>query len=186
MPCFDQDIDFSWHTSLSYLGYCCSFNYFRKNRTTSPLKAHTFGSGGGISLIGTGGPQLADGKSGIIFSAGFMLFVHHPFDYPVEASQMTFFGVGYETSVSVYPTVTLCTDEVLALSEEGRNCISASDVGLNFYRQSDCSLACLRSTVYDNCGCHPYYLPRSKNDDGRYQDCRVIDAECFDKNFCEY
>lgn len=168
------------------MGYCCSFNYFRKNRTTLPLFAHTFGLGGGISIIGTGNPQLADGKSGIIFGAGFMLFIHHPYDFPVEASQMTFIGVGYETLIPVHPTVTLCTDQVLALSEKARNCIVASDIGVDFYRKSDCSLACLRSAVYDNCGCHPFYLPRAVKDDGRYQDCRAIDAECFDKNFCKY
>lgn len=53
------------------MGACCSFNYHPKNPTYTPFASNTFGIYGGLSVIGTGRPQIADGKSGVFFSAGF-------------------------------------------------------------------------------------------------------------------
>lgn len=53
------------------MGACCSFNYHPTNPKYTPFVSNTFGIYGGLSVIGTGRPQIADGKSGVYFSAGF-------------------------------------------------------------------------------------------------------------------
>lgn len=72
-PCFQNDKYFKWVTSMSHLGVCCSFNNQLNKPNHSLFSTNTFGIYGGLSVIGTGRPQVADGKSGVIFSAGYMV-----------------------------------------------------------------------------------------------------------------
>lgn len=73
-PCFDKHEFFSWIDSTSHYGACCSFNYHPSvQETITPFAVNTFGVHGGLSVIGTGYPQASDGKSGALYSEGFMV-----------------------------------------------------------------------------------------------------------------
>ncbi|XP_041786050.1 sodium channel protein Nach-like, partial [Anopheles merus] len=117
---------------------------------------------GGLSVIGTGYPQASDGKSGALYSEGFMLMIHHPHDFAVEASPLTLIRLGKETFVNVLPTDSRCSEQVLALPQSQRDCIVGSDFSppIERYRQPACTLECLRNEVHRKCGCHPFHLPR--------------------------
>lgn len=73
----------------------------------------TFGINGGLSIIGTGSPQASDGKSGVLYSEGFILLIHHPNDFAVEAAPLTLIKLGTETYVNIAPTDLSCDDQVL-------------------------------------------------------------------------
>lgn len=64
-----------WISTTSHLGACCSFNYNPTNMDYIPFSSNTFGVKGGLTIIGTGFPEISDGKSGIIFSAGFVVYL---------------------------------------------------------------------------------------------------------------
>lgn len=144
----------------------------------SPWMAHNFGISGGLNIIGTGGIQLSDGKNGVLFSAGYMLIVHHVLDFPSEANQVTLVKVGHETSIAVDSTVSDCSEDVLTLPQAARSCILSEDFDLNYiYRQPDCVVSCVRNHIYEKCGCHPYYLPYPKSGQPM-RNCTAMDAVC--------
>lgn len=54
------------------------------------------------------------------------------------------------------------------------------------YRQSACTLECMRDEIHKICGCHPYHLPRSLSYNyDQFRDCEVSDSLCFVDNFGE-
>lgn len=197
------DPHLSFRTTTSYLGVCCSFNYQPGNGSYDAYRASTFGTRGGLSIIGSGWPQVADGKSGVLFSSGFMMLLHHPYDYPVEGNQMNLVEIGAVTSVAVYPTLTHSSPEVQALPMRSRRCVLDGEVDggrggaqmTAVYRQPACAVGCTRRFIYHRCGCHPFHMPRpvgekaANGSEGlggnleRVRDCTAIDAACFARNF---
>lgn len=182
-PCFQENSYLKFTESTSYAGICCSFNYRPKNSSYEPYRSPSFGTRGGLSIIGSAHPQVSDGKSGIFFSSGLMMLIHHPFDYPVEGNQMKLIEIGVVTSVAIYPILSHCSDDVLALSVKSRQCIEDSTLGYQ-YRQPACTVTCTRNVIYEKCKCHPFYMPLPQN--GPYvRNCLAVDAECFSKYFCK-
>lgn len=75
-PCFAKHAFLGWIGSTSHYGACCSFNYHPNVRgNKDPFVVNTYGMHGGLSVIGTGYPQASDGKSGALYSEGFMVSV---------------------------------------------------------------------------------------------------------------
>lgn len=75
-PCFQADENMNWQSSYSFLGACCSFNYHSDEETIGTHRsfhADTIGIDGGLTIILTGAPQISDGKSGALYSAGFVV-----------------------------------------------------------------------------------------------------------------
>lgn len=209
-PCFQKHPFLSWIGSTSHYGACCSFNYHPSvQETMAPFAVNTYGIHGGLSVIGTGYPQASDGKSGALYSEGFMvclvlvkwkwlllssrsfqLMIHHPHDFAVEAAPLTLLKLGTETFISVSPTDSRCSSQVLVLPQSQRSCITGSDFPdpIENYRQPACTLECLRNDVHRKCGCHPYHLPRQSQIPGNtkpIRDCSVYDTLCLIDNFCE-
>lgn len=167
--------------TTSYLGLCCSFNYHPDDEAYEPFYSPSFGVRGGLSIIGSGAPQVADGKSGALFSSGLIMLIHHPLDVPVEGNVVRLVEIGHITSVAVYPTLSYCDDEVLALSARDRRCLQAGDVvgdDDDEYRQTQCNMECLRHLVYTTCKCHPFYMPIPL-DGLMMRHCEAIDAACY-------
>ncbi|XP_065085740.1 sodium channel protein Nach [Ochlerotatus camptorhynchus] len=188
-PCFQKHPFLSWIGSTSHYGACCSFNYHPSvQETMAPFSVNTYGIHGGLSVVGTGYPQASDGKSGALYSEGFMLMIHHPHDFAVEAAPLTLLKLGTETFISVSPTDSRCSSQVLVLPQSQRSCITGRDfpVPIENYRQPACTLECLRDDVHRKCGCHPYHLPRQSQIPGNtrpIRDCTVYDSLCMIDNF---
>lgn len=72
-PCFQKDPYLTWTTTTSHHGACCSFNYHPISNDFTPFAANTFGSEGGLTVIGTGYPATVDTESGTMFSSGFVV-----------------------------------------------------------------------------------------------------------------
>lgn len=74
-PCRDIGTnisEFSFKSSYSFLGACCSINYF-PDGGGNLFKTDTIGILGGLTVILTGAPQISDGKSGALYSDGFVV-----------------------------------------------------------------------------------------------------------------
>lgn len=181
-PCFQNNSRFSFYATTSYLGICCSFNY-RPDNGFEAYHSTTFGTKGGLSIVGSGYPQVADGKSGVLFSSGFLMLIHYPEDFPAEVHQMKLIKIGYITSVAIYPTFSHCSSDVLALPIESRQCVLPGEVKPDFRRQPSCAVACTRDYVYATCKCHPFHLPLPIGGPPM-RECTAIDAACFSKHFC--
>jgi acid-sensing ion channel, other len=172
--------------SYSYLGACCSFNYNPKAQDLEEFfRVNSFGVNGGLSVIGTGRPQASDGKSGAVYSEGFVVLVHHSNDFAVESAPTTYLPLSAETFIDVQPIHSSCSDQVLGLPFPQRKCIIPSDLRVKNYRQPECMLGCLRNEIHKRCGCHPFHLPKSDNETRYIRDCRAKDVNCFVINYCE-
>lgn len=76
-PCFgssngSSNSSLQWKSSYSFLGACCSFNYY-PDGSGSLFKTDTIGILGGLTTVLTGAPQISDGKSGALYSDGFVV-----------------------------------------------------------------------------------------------------------------
>lgn len=75
-PCFQNNPFLSWIGSTSHYGACCSFNYHPSVQGSFvPFAVNTYGIHGGLSVVATGFPQASDGKSGALYSEGFMVAI---------------------------------------------------------------------------------------------------------------
>ena len=72
-PCFQNHKYLTWKTTTSHYGACCSFNYDANNINGEFFTTNAYEVYGALSIIGSGYPQIADGKSGGLFSAGFVV-----------------------------------------------------------------------------------------------------------------
>ena len=132
-----------------------------------------------------GRPQISDGKSGAIYSEGFVLIVHHPNDFAVDSAPTTYLQGSKEMWVDVQPIHSSCSDQVLGLPFQQRKCIIPSDLNVDTYRQPACMLGCLRNEIHRRCHCHPFHLPKDNNDTTVYRDCKAKDILCFVENYCK-
>lgn len=182
--CFEPNSSLGFGPSISYLGMCCSLNYYPENAQHPSFRATSFGPHGGLTVIGSARRLMPDGRSGVIFSRGFMTLMHRPFDYAVEGNQLNLLEVGAVTSIGVYVTLTNADASVLALSQDVRHCVEQDDL-----TGATCAVRCTREFVYTACGCHPFYLPRPLDATGPesvswQRECDALDAVCFARNYC--
>lgn len=122
----------SFSESTSYLGLCCSFNYHPENATYDALRARTFSERGGLVVLGN--TSAPDGRSGVLFSAGVVMLLHHPLDFPVDGNELQLVPLGASASVAVYTTLTHSSDEVLALPMASRRCVLDYELDEAVYR----------------------------------------------------
>lgn len=93
------------------------------------------------------------------------------------------------THIDVLATDHRASDQVLALPIRQRKCVIPSDKPnlSRSYRQSACTLECMRDEIHRICGCHPYHLPRALvYVIDQFRECEVFDVTCFVDNYCEY
>lgn len=114
-----------------------------------------------------------------------MLLVHHPNDFAVESAPTTYLQASRETWIDVKPIQSSCSNQVLDLHFEQRKCIIPSDLGVETYRQPACMLNCARNEIYKRCHCHPFHLPKDRNDTTLRRDCTAKDILCFTENYCK-
>ncbi len=168
---------------MTHIGLCCSFNYNPTNLSYVPLKVNSYGVRGGLSIIATSFPHTNDGTSGLLFSDGYILFMHPPLDFPTTGSSMALLEVGKITSIGIYPTIVTASNDVTTLPLQSRKCLVGSDIGLKNYRRAACATNCLAQFIYDKCECHPYFLP-AMDSDRQIRNCVVLDGECIQRNYC--
>ncbi|KAJ6635204.1 Sodium channel protein Nach [Pseudolycoriella hygida] len=182
--CFQDHPYLTFRETMSYMGICCSFNYAPDNSSFEPMTINSFGVRGGLSFIGSSFPHLNDGTSGKLFSDGFFLIMHPPYDFPTEYASMQLLEVGKVTLVGIYPTISTLSAAVKALPIASRKCLIGSDVDLPIYRRPACTIQCLKMFIYEKCDCHPYFLPFDNNNSG-IRNCTMLDGNCFQKIYVD-
>lgn len=168
---------------MSHTGMCCSFNYNPDNSSYQPLNVNSYGVRGGLSIIATSFPHSNDGSSGLLFSDGFLLFVHSPYDFPTESNDMELLEVSKITLIGISPTKSTVSADVNALPLVSRRCLTGNDVKSNTYSRAACATKCMTQFIYDKCECHPYFLP-AMGSDKQMRYCDVMDGECFQRIYC--
>lgn len=176
-PCYQKNDDLTFTTSISHVGYCCSFNYRPEDQSYIPFSANNFGVNGGLVIVGL--DRIMGNQS-----TGLLMKVHHPLDYVVEAHTLITLNPYHETFVVVYPVELSSSKEVLELSATKRNCRISSDYkrSKRYYRQAGCILNCHHQLVYRTCGCHPFHYPAIYRKKG-IRNCSAKDISCFIRNF---
>ncbi|XP_048507724.1 sodium channel protein Nach-like isoform X2 [Athalia rosae] len=200
-----------FETSLSRDGLCCSFNYFGivdsevtgapevKSASKShskishePRRVTACGYQTGLTVLIKNAPE--DYHAAILGGFGVKVMLHDPYDYPDRNVENKLMGVGTEVFYSVNPEVTYSTDDVRSLPVSKRNCIFF-DERPNFggsirrYSYHNCLAVCRSSTIFEKCGCVPYYHQNlrtlnniqndSKNDNRRVKRiCNLRDVDC--------
>lgn len=92
------------------------------------------------------------------------------------------------TYIDVQATDRRVSDQVLELPLKQRKCVISSDKPnmRTSYRQSACTLECMRDEIHRICGCHPFHLPRPLVFIiDQYRDCEASDSICFVDNYGE-
>lgn len=163
--------------STTFLGPCCSFNSNSMNDSFVPFSTNNFGLNSGLTIVG------AEGRFSNL-STGLIILIHHPLDYPTESAQQITVRTKSETFLEIYPGHYSTSSEILDLTPDKRNCFTSSDLEVNFYRASLCTLNCQNRAIFEKCGCYPYQMQNLMNT--VIQECKLKDALCFTQHFGGY
>lgn len=115
--------------SLTFEGYCCSFNIAPYNVDDFKAK-HTqyFGYKNGLSVIIKS--NIDPDALTKIYSEGIDLLVHESTIYASDTAIEKLIPIQSETLVSVQPIVTLCSNQVKALPISDRGCVFPEEYSL--------------------------------------------------------
>lgn len=160
--------------STTYLGPCCSFNSNSMNSSFAPFSTNSFGLNSGLTIIGSEG-RFSNLSSGLI------ILIHHPLDYPTESVKTVTVKTSSETFLEINPGSYSTSKEILDLTPDKRNCFTSSDLEVNFYRASLCTLNCQNEAIFKQCGCYPYQMQNSLN--RVVKECKLKDVFCYTENF---
>lgn len=115
--------------SITYDGYCCSFNIAPYNKEGFLGKQpKLFGIGNGLSIILK--PNIDVEAQAKIYSEGVQMIIHESSTYPSDSTIEKLLPLQSESLVSVQTTVTFCSTQVKALSISNRGCVFPEEYSL--------------------------------------------------------
>ncbi|XP_066585154.1 sodium channel protein Nach-like [Prorops nasuta] len=174
-------------------GYCCTFNYGRRDGAFGSAQRDIFASQRverskntgpqfGLSILLN--PQLEDYSFSILPSNGFQILIHSSLDYPdatsgslqeILVSPKTENFVSLE-AISVYAIPAVKDYDVLE-----RDCFFSSEQSSKFqgyYSYSDCIVLCRMEDVIKICKCLPFFYPSLENK-ATLRTCNLMDLHCL-------
>lgn len=87
--------------------------------------------------------------------------VHNPFDFPHFALPSILSEINTTNFISVTAEFTSTTDAVERMAASERNCLFMKErrmIYLNRYNYQNCITECKIATIFEFCGCIPFYL----------------------------
>lgn len=87
---------------------------------------------------------------------------HNSEDYPAEGNNAQLLAVGQETVVQLKGNVIRCSNDVLELSLEKRQCAHDNEIKLEYfqyYSPFNCLTECRMKYIIQKCNCIPFYYP---------------------------
>lgn len=116
--------------SITYEGYCCSFNISPYNKVTTGRRTKYFGFRNGLSVILK--PNIDTDALTKIFSEGVELLIHESSVFPSDTAVEKLLPIRSETFVSIRTTMTICSGQVKALPISDRSCVFPEEFSLRF------------------------------------------------------
>ncbi|CRK91610.1 CLUMA_CG005264, isoform A [Clunio marinus] len=171
----------------SALGFCCSFNYIKRN-IDNPMNSPYYPTvtGPDMGLIVVVNNTSDDYFYNIFNSVGLAILIHNYNEYPDPGS-----GSALERFVSPGQEIFLRVDSVSITSErdilnykaEKRQCLF-SDENRQYggkYTRSDCFLNCKIRSVKALCDCIPFSFPQENAHSESLKTCTLQHVPCLNK-----
>ncbi|XP_012234766.2 sodium channel protein Nach-like [Linepithema humile] len=173
-------------------GYCCTFNYARRNDCFGSAKdvfasqyverIMNIGSEYGLSVLLN--PQLDDYFYKILPINGFKISVYNPMNHPDATSgqvREVLISPKTETFIELDAIMFHTTEDVQKYDIRERNCLfktEQSKIFRGYYSFSDCIVYCRLQDIFRLCGCVPFFYPRDVAFD---RNCNLKDLSCLTK-----
>lgn len=91
------------------------------------------------------------------------VIIHTSYEYPSAGDGLWLNEEqGMKTSIRVFPSITVTSDNVKDLEIESRGCVFPDEKDLyiyHVYTESSCLIECRLMYLADVCNCHMYYFP---------------------------
>uniref|UniRef100_A0AAR5PEH1 Pickpocket protein 28 n=1 Tax=Dendroctonus ponderosae TaxID=77166 RepID=A0AAR5PEH1_DENPD len=185
-----------FQTTKTPIGFCCSFSYYALKILNKKGHARHFLRNPGC-IFQTGLEVLLDNdptdyfKSDIPsvgFQVKFVLFVqlHNPFDFPHFALPSILGEINTNNFISVNAEFTSTTEAVKLMAASARNCLFMKERRMKYfnrYNYQNCITECKVATIYEFCGCIPFYLREKTGKSAHFhKPCTIKDQSCIARN----
>ncbi|KFB51117.1 AGAP006703-PA-like protein [Anopheles sinensis] len=150
-----------------FAGYCCSFNADgflepadsrRPNHTAKSIHVNGIGKGEGLTVVVDIGE--ANYTPSHRFTYGIEVFIHRSYDFPDYSDYTTVIQRGWETDVSVLPTIVSASPSLRSVPIERRGCAFSDEGNMSTtlpYTYSNCMNECEQRYVAEVCKCIPLF-----------------------------
>ncbi|XP_058123048.1 sodium channel protein Nach-like [Anopheles ziemanni] len=150
-----------------FAGYCCSFNadgflepadIRRSNHDAKSIHVNGIGKGEGLTVVVDIGE--ANYTSSDRFTYGVEVFIHRSYDFPDYSDYTTVVQRGWETDVSVLPTIVSASPSLRSVPIERRGCAFSDEGNMSTtlpYTYSNCMNECEQRYVAEVCKCIPLF-----------------------------
>ncbi|XP_032686205.1 sodium channel protein Nach-like isoform X2 [Odontomachus brunneus] len=193
----DQACDDVFLLRKTQNGFCCTFNYARRNDgfgsaqndvfTSQHIERSTnIGSEYGLSILLN--PHLDDSFYKILPMNGFKISVYDPLDYPDATSgnvREILVSPKMETYIDLDAIIFDSTENVQKYDIQERDCLfqtEHSKIFHGYYSYSDCIVHCRVQDIFQLCNCVPFFYPIAGEIGNAFaQTCNLKDLPCLKK-----
>ncbi|CAO1373967.1 unnamed protein product [Diamesa serratosioi] len=194
LKCFFQSMEYPcmsdfqmMETRRTQYGYCCSFNYLKRDDSSKMNVAyHTDVTGPDMGLI-----LLVNGSSDDYFysifnSIGFNVQIHNSNEFPDGTSGSAiekFVNLGDEIFIRVDANSIISENSILRYSAQKRQCLFANEIARygGKYTRSECIVNCRIRSARALCDCVPFYLPPQNIHSDPPRICTLQHVPCLNK-----
>uniref|UniRef100_A0AAR5Q842 Pickpocket protein 28 n=1 Tax=Dendroctonus ponderosae TaxID=77166 RepID=A0AAR5Q842_DENPD len=137
------------------------------------------GAGAHLGLSVVLDAQVANYHCSSTRSIGFKVILANPIETPKMADFGFLISPGFETRVTIEPSVREATETLRDVAVQKRQCYFSNERPLQYYRfysQRNCLLECQSNYTLNLCECVPYYLPKNK----QIKYCGKIEKFCVE------
>ncbi|XP_011151006.2 sodium channel protein Nach [Harpegnathos saltator] len=176
-------------------GYCCTFNYARRNDGFGSAQNDVFtsehiehstniGSEYGLSVLLN--PRLDDFFYKTLPINGFKISVYDPLDHPDTTSgdvREVLVSPKMETYIDLDAIIFDTTEDVQKYDIRERDCLfqtEQSKIFHGYYSYSDCIMHCRVRDIFQLCNCVPFFYPIAE-EIAFAQICNLKDLPCLKK-----
>ncbi|KAH1024366.1 hypothetical protein HUJ05_003858 [Dendroctonus ponderosae] len=181
-----------FQTTKTPIGFCCSFSYYALKILKPSKKGHArhFLRNPGC-IFQTGLEVLLDNDPTDYFksdipSVGFQVQLHNPFDFPHFALPSILGEINTNNFISVNAEFTSTTEAVELMAASARNCLFMKERRMKYfnrYNYQNCITECKVATIYEFCGCIPFYLREKTGKSAHFhKPCTIKDQSCIARN----
>lgn len=154
---------------------------------SSPVRrVNYFDSRGALSVVMS---SSADRNMPTIHASGVKIFAHNPKELTGDASVSVSVTPNTEMNLRVITTLSYCSDGVVVLSPEDRDCIHDHERQLRYfneYYEPNCLVECRIEKFLEFCGCAPYYFSAINNQSrNTFPICGFEKIKCLVDNICK-
>ncbi|XP_026828089.1 sodium channel protein Nach [Ooceraea biroi] len=178
-------------------GYCCTFNYARRNDGFGSARIDVFASqyiehmsniGPEYGLSVLLDPELDDYFYKILPINGFKVLLYNPMSYPDVASgrvREVIVSPRIETYLKLDATLFYTTEDAQKHDIQERDCLfqtEESRIFHGYYSFSDCIMYCRMQDILRLCGCVPFFYPMTRDiANASTRACNLKDLFCLRK-----